>query len=67
MPENFDGLAAPGGALFGQRARFVLSFAGLQGGLLAQGEQLHGSGLAAVFSLKFLGQFSRAGLDRHPA
>ncbi|SLC74284.1 Uncharacterised protein [Mycobacteroides abscessus subsp. abscessus] len=67
VPENFDGLAAPGGALFGQRARFVLGFAGLQGGLLAQGEQLHGSGFAAVLSLKFLGQFSRAGLDRHPS
>ncbi len=54
---------APGGALLGQGARFVLGVAGLQGGLLGQLDRLDHGRWAAVVGLERGRELAAAGLD----
>ena len=51
-PRTSSASLAPGGALLGQGARFVLGVAGLQGGLLGQLDRLHHGRRAAVVGLE---------------
>ena len=64
--EDLLGLLAPGGALLGQGARFVLGVAGLQGGLLGQLDRLHHGRRAPVVGLERGGELAAAGLDAGP-
>ena len=64
--EDRFGLLAPGGALLGQGAWFVLGVAGLQGGLLGQQDRLHHGRRAAVVALERGRQLAAAGLDAGP-
>ena len=56
-------MPSPLNALLGQGARFVLGFAGFEGGLLCEFDRLHGRRGAPVGGLEIARQFGSAGLD----
>ena len=59
--EHLDGLVEPCRPLLGEAARFVLGFAGFQGGLLGQLQRLHRGGWAAVGLLEVGGEDAPGG------
>ena len=64
--EHADGLLAPGGALLGERAGFVLGGAGFQGGALGQRDGLDRGRRAAVVGLELRRPVRRGGRRSRP-